>query len=190
MESRFDSAYRATRRQYELARLARGLGHSSLVVILIGVVAGVMFGVSALVWLPVSLVALTFTEWRGSFWMRGARRGLLAGFGATLLPLSVLRPCCGLDAKAMGVACCVMPSACWAVGALVGLAMALFLPKAPEGRRWEAALGMILGVTSVAVTRCSTLFMGEAVGLLGGIVAAVAASGLARIWLDRTKTAT
>jgi hypothetical protein len=188
MESNFDVAYRATRRQYELGRLTGALRHAAMVTILVALGAGFMFGKSALVWLPVTFLAVTLTEWRGVFLMKAARRGLLAGFGSMLLPLSILRPCCGVDAKAMGVACCVMPSACWAAGSVVGLAMALLLPKAPEGRRMEAAFGMILGVTAVAVTRCSMLFLGEAVGLLGGIMAGVVASSLARAWLSRARS--
>jgi hypothetical protein len=51
----------------------------------------------------------------------------------------------------------------------------------------EAAVGMIVGVTSVAVLRCSALFLGEALGLLGGIAAAVAATSMARAWLGRPR---
>jgi hypothetical protein len=188
MQSDFDQAYRATRRQYELGRFATAARHAATAVILVAVVAGLMFGKSALVWLPVTLLVITFTEWRGVFLMKGARRGFVVGIVSMLLPLSILRPCCGLDAKAMGMSCCVMPSACWATGAVVGLAMALLLPKAPEGRRVQAAAGMTLGVTSVAVLRCSMLFVGEAVGLLGGLTAGVIATCLARACLDRLRT--
>jgi len=180
MQSDLAAVYRATRRQYELGRMMTALRRAGMVALAVATVSGIVFGRRALVWLPVSILAITFTEWRGVFLMKGARRGLIAGFGSMLLPLSVLRPCCGIDAKAMGATCCTMPSACWAAGATVGLGMALLLPSAPEGRRTEAALGMILGVTSVAVVRCSMLFLGEAVGLLGGIVAGVIATTLAR----------
>lgn len=185
----FDTAYRATRRQYELGRLATAARRAAMAATLVAAVATIMFGKGALVWLPVTLLAITFAEWRGVFLMKGARRGFLVGIASMLLPLSILRPCCALDAKAMGMSCCVMPSACWATGAVVGLAMALLLPKAPEGRRVQAAAGMILGVTSVAVLRCSMLFLGEAIGLLGGMAAGVIATGLARAWLDRLRTA-
>jgi hypothetical protein len=159
-----------------------------MVAIATAVVSGFVFGRRALVWLPLSVLAIAFTEWRGVFLRKGARRGLVAGFASMLVPLSVLRPCCGIDAKAMGTTCCTTPSACWAAGAVVGLGMALLLPSAPEGRRTEAALGMILGVTSVAVLRCSSLFLGEAVGLLGGIVAGVVATSLARTWLGSRRS--
>jgi hypothetical protein len=180
MPSEFVAVYRATRRQYELGRLIVAFRRAAMVAIAVAGVAGGVFGRRALVWLPVSVLAIAFTEWRGMSLMKGARRGLIAGVASMLLPLSLLRPCCGIDAKAIGTTCCTMPSACWAAGAAVGLGMALLLPDAREGRRKEAALGMILGVTSVAVVRCSMLFLGEAVGLLGGIVAGVIATSLAR----------
>jgi hypothetical protein len=177
------ATYRASRRAYERGRLTTAVRHALLVTAAVALVAGIVFGTRALVWLPVTFLAVVVAEWRGVFLMAGARRGILAGLGTLLLPLSVLRPCCGIDAKAMGATCCVMPSACWASGAVIGLGISLLLPKAPEGRRMEAAVGMMLGVTSVAVTRCSMLFLGEAVGLLGGIVAGIAANSLARAWL-------
>jgi hypothetical protein len=188
MQSDFASAYRATRLRYELGRLSVAARHAALVTIALALVAGVTMGRRALVWLPVTFFAVLFAEWRGSYLMKGARRGLVAGVASMLLPLSVLRPCCGMDAKAMGTSCCVMPSACWAAGAAVGLVMALIMPSAPEGRRSEMASGMILGVTSVAVLRCSMLFLGETAGLLGGMAAGVIATSLARAWLGRAQT--
>ncbi len=186
----FDSAYRATRRRYELGRLLAALRHAALVTAAVAVVSGVVLGMRALVWLPVTFLAIAFTEWRGVLLMRGARRGLLAGVGAMLLPLSLLRPCCGIDAKAVGETCCTMPAACWASGAVVGLVMALLLPRQPDGgQRMEAALGMVIGVTAVTVMRCSILFYAEAIGLLGGIAAGVLATSLARVWLARARTA-
>jgi hypothetical protein len=188
MPSEFAAAYRATRRQYELGRLAGALRHAGLLTLALAVLSGIAFGRRALFWLPAAFLVALFTEWRGSFLMRGARRGLAAGVASMLVPLSVLRPCCGIDAKAMGTDCCVMPSACWAAGAVVGLGMALIVPAAPEGRRSEVALGMILGVTSVAVLRCSMLFLGETAGLLGGMIAGVIASSLARAWIVRGRS--
>jgi hypothetical protein len=61
------------------------------------------------------------------------------------------------------------------------------LPKDAAERRWEAALGMLLGVTSVTVVRCSALFLAETAGLLGGLVASVIAASLARALLDRAR---
>lgn len=189
MQSEAGTAYQATRRSYEMGRLATSIRHAAMATVLAATVSVLAVGKSALLWLPATFLAVTFTEWRGVFLMKGARRGLIVGIVSMLLPLSVLRPCCGLDAKAIGESCCTMPSACWAAGAAVGLAMALLLPKAPPGRRTQAAVGMIVGVTSVAVLRCSMLFLGEAVGLLGGIAAGVVASSLARACIDRIRSA-
>ena len=194
MKNSFDVAYRAARSRYESARLSRGFARALAAVLVVGALASAVIGARALLWLPFSLAALTFTEWRGTFWSQGARRGIVAGLAAMLLPLSILRPCCApggamMGGETMGASCCTMPSACWAVGAAVGLAMSLLLPKAPEGRRTEAALGMILGTTAVAITRCSMLFLGESLGLLGGIAAAIAAGSVARVWMGRARSA-
>jgi hypothetical protein len=189
MESSFDIAYRASRRQYEWGRLRRALLHAMVVVPVVALTAEVLFGRWALPWLPLTFAALTFVEWRGGEIMKGARRGLLAGFGSMLLPLSVLRPCCGIDAKAAGTACCITPSACWLMGAFVGLAMALLLPMAPKERRIQSAIGLMLGVLSIAVTRCSMLYLGEAIGLFGGLMGGVIATSMARAWLARPRTA-
>jgi hypothetical protein len=183
MPSDYAAAHRAARLHYELGRLASAARHAGLLTIGLAVIAGVTLGRRAFVWLPLTLLTLLLTEWRGVFLMKGARRGFVAGLAALLVPLSVLRPCCALDAKAMGATCCTMPSACWGAGAVLGLVMALLVPAAPEGRRTEAALGMILGVTSVALLRCSALFLGETAGLLGGMAAGVIATSLARAWL-------
>lgn len=188
MQSDFDTAYRSARTHYEMGRLLRGLRHSALVAAVLAAASWLIVGKGALLWLPVTILAITFSEWRGQLLMQGARRGLVAGFAAMLLPLSILRPCCGMDAKAMGADCCTMPAACWAVGGAIGLLMSFLIPKAPFGRRAEAAVGMVVGVTSVEVLRCSMLFFGEAVGLLGGIAAAVVATSLARALLDRLRS--
>ena len=80
-----------------------------------------------------------------------------------------------------------MPSVCWVTGGALGLALSLVLPKDAAGKRWEAALGMLLGVTSITVVRCSALFLAEAAGLLGGLLAGVVAASLARALLDRAR---
>ncbi|MBX3192331.1 MAG: hypothetical protein KF819_35400 [Labilithrix sp.] len=192
MRSDFDTASRAARRSYEIGRLWTSLRRAAMAVVVVAIVTIPLLGREALVWLPVTFFAVVATEWRGVWLMRGARRGLVVGLASMLLPLSILRPCCGMDAKAMGMSCCIMPSACWTAGALVGVGMSLFLPKTKAGDergRWEAAAGMIVGVTAVAVLRCSMLFLGEALGLVGGMAAAMAAATLARWVLARVRTA-
>jgi hypothetical protein len=183
----FDSAHAASLRSYELGRFGVALRHGAVVSALLAVAAGFAFGKAALVWIPVTLLAVTFTEWRGSALMKGARHGLLAGVGTLLLPLSILRPCCRIDAMtralAMGDDCCTQPAACWAAGAIAGLLMALLVPRAPRGKWLETGIGMAIGVVAVAVVRCSILFLGEAIGLLGGLASVLVSASLARGWL-------
>jgi hypothetical protein len=186
MDSNFETAHRAARWQYELGRLRDAVIRGAVVVVLAAVVARFAIGKSALVWLPLTFAVAVLTEWQGRAWMKGARRGLGAGFVTLLLPLSILRPCCAADrAVAVSASCCTMPAVCWVAGGALGLALSLVLPKDAAGRRWEAALGMLLGVTSITAMRCSALFLAEAAGLLGGLLAGVVAASLARALLDR-----
>ena len=77
-----------------------------------------------------------------------------------------------------GADCCTMPSACVGAGAAIGFMLAAFVPASHA--RWRTAAGMGVGVASVAILRCSTLFLSEAGGLLGGLVAGVMAAAAAR----------
>lgn len=188
MQSSYDTAYRAARWQYELGRMRDALVRATVVVLLVAVAATVTIGRPALAWLPLTFLVALLTEWRGQVWMQGARRGLAAGFVALFLPLSILRPCCAADrAAALSGSCCTMPSICWVTGGALGLALSLVLPRHAARQRWQAALGMLLGVTSVTVVRCSALFVAEAAGLLGGLLAAVVAASFARALLDRAR---
>jgi len=89
---------------------------------------------------------------------------------------------------APGVNCCTMPGACLAAGAAVGVVLAAAVPFA-RNSWWRTALGIALGMTSVAILKCATLFEGEALGLLGGLLIGVAAASLARSFLSRRATA-
>jgi hypothetical protein len=183
--ARVESAYRAARRGYEIGRIKAALRYAMLTVAVLAFVDSALFGRRALVFLPLAFVVAALTEWRGEYWSKAARRGALSGLASMFLPLSILRPCCGVDAISMGLDCCVMPSACWASGAVVGLAMSLIMPRAPAGKHMQAALGMTLGAVSVTTALCSRLFAGEALGLLGGIAAGILATSLARSVLSR-----
>jgi hypothetical protein len=188
MDTSWNTAYRAARRQYELGRLRDAVARAAAVVLLAAAVSGVAIGKAAFAWLPLVFAVSVFTEWQGRSWMKGARRGFGAGFVALVMPLSILRPCCASDrAAALSATCCTMPAVCWVTGGALGLALSLALPKDAAGRRWEAALGMLLGVTSITVVRCSALFLAEAAGLLGGLLAGVVAASLARALLDRSR---
>jgi hypothetical protein len=188
IDSRWSAAYRAARTQYELGRLKAAVARAAVLVLIGAIVTGLSVGKTALAWLPLMFAVCVFTEWQGRWWMKGARRGFGAGFVALLVPLSILRPCCAsMPAAAFSGTCCTMPSVCWVTGGALGLALSLMLPKDAAGRRWEAALGMLLGVTSITVVRCSALFLAEAAGLLGGLLAGVLAASLARALLDRAR---
>jgi hypothetical protein len=78
-----------------------------------------------------------------------------------------------------GADCCTMPGACLAAGGVVGVVLAAFVPFG-RGSWWRTATGMVLGVASVAIFKCATLFAGEAVGLIGGIAAGLVAASAAR----------
>ena len=174
------------RRAYELGRLRVSAVRAALVTAPIALVAGIVTGAPALVWIPVTFAAWMLAQWRGGPLLRGTFFGLVAGIVTYALPLSILRPCCSPERMAAlppGAACCTMPGACLGAGALVGFVLAAFVPLGPA--RVRTAAGMALGVASVAILRCSTLFIGEAFGLLGGVVAGVAAAALAQAMLRR-----
>jgi hypothetical protein len=185
MESNFESARRAARRAYELGRLRMSTARAAGVAAASAAVALVAVGPRALVWLPVTMVAWVVIEWRGTWLQRGARRGLVAGLVTLALPISILRPCCRVDVDMSSGTCCTMPGACVAAGALLGLSLALLVPRVPSEHRATAALGMVLGVGSVAALRCGPLLLGEASGLIGGLAAGVIAANIARAWMDR-----
>jgi hypothetical protein len=183
MEGEHEIAHRAAKRAYELGRLRTAVLRATAVAVLVAGAAAIAVGARALVWLPLTWLGWVLVEWRGTWLLRGARRGLLAGVAALFLPLSILRPCCGTGA----VECCsgAMPPLCAAVGGLLGLSLALLIPRAPGARRVEAALGVAIGAASVAALRCGPLLIGEAAGLLGGLTAGVLAASLARAVVDR-----
>lgn len=184
MESDFDvRALRAARRSYEWGRVRAALMRGALAAATVGVVAFAMVGARALPWVAATLATVALAEWRGGSLARGARRGVLAGAITLLLPLSILRPCCATGAPTEGD-CCTMPQVCVVSGAIVGLALSLLLPRA-AARRGEAAAGMALGAIAVAALRCGPLFLGETAGLLGGLVAGIAAAALADAALAR-----
>lgn len=190
MESSFEAARRAARRAYELGRLRVSLARAAGMTAIAAAVALVIVGQRALVWLPMTALVWIFIEWRGAWLQRGARRGFAAGLVTLALPLSILRPCCRMDVDAAAGSCCTMPGACVAAGALLGLSLALLVPHAPRDQRAAAALGMMLGVASVAALRCSALLFGEAAGLIGGLAAGVVAANLARAWVDQRHAGT
>ncbi|MFO0736531.1 MAG: hypothetical protein U0270_11660 [Labilithrix sp.] len=131
-----------------------------------------------ILWLPVTALAWVFAHWRGGAFLRGSHVGLLGGIVTFVLPMTVLRPCCSPEAMAAGMECCTQPSACVTVGALLGTVLAAFIPSGRQ--RWHTVAGIMVGVASVAILRCSTLFFAEALGLVGGLMAGIVIATLTR----------
>ncbi len=171
--------YRAARRAYELGRLRTSLWWAAAISTPIAAAGWLVSGRSSLVWLPVTLLVWIVACWRGGALLRGAFHGLLGGVVTFALPMSILRPCCTPEAMMSGADCCTMPGACLAAGGVVGVILAAFVPLG-RGSWWRTATGMVLGVASVAIFKCATLFAGEAIGLVGGIAAGLLAACAAR----------
>jgi hypothetical protein len=175
------------RRAYELGRLRSSTWRALAVAFAIAVLGVATTGWSSLAALPATFAVWVFAYWRGAVLLRGALYGLAGGIVTSLLPMSILRPCCATGMPP-GADCCTMPGACLAAGAVVGVALAIVVPFAKRSS-WRTALGVTLGMTSVAVLKCATLFAGEAIGLLGGLLIGVAAASAARSFLARRATA-
>jgi hypothetical protein len=180
----FAGARASSLRAYERGRLRSAALHAVTFGLLAAALSLALVTASAVVWLPLTLAAWTFVEWRGVGLLRGARVGALAGAVTLALPMSVLRRCCKPGALAMmGGDCCTMPGACAGAGVLVGLVLACFLPL--NGKRWEVVSGMVLGIAAVAPMKCATLLLGEALGLVGGLLAGVLAATAVRTVVSR-----
>jgi hypothetical protein len=77
---------------------------------------------------------------------------------------------------------------CVAAGVLLGLVTGvLAIPRisGASAQVWQGAVGAGAAALAVMTMRCAPLFLGEAVGILGGLLAAVSAAGAARVWLSR-----
>ncbi len=173
------------RRTYEIGRLWSGVWRASLVAM--GLMFAMWLRFDSIVWsfCLVPFLVLGFTEWVGQDVMRGARRGAIGGLVPTLVPAVVLRPCCGVDGMMTAASCCTMPSVCTALGAVLGLAVAW----TASGKRASHATyaGVALGAMSVAFVRCGGLFLGEALGLLGGLAAGVISLAAGRMVFARIR---
>lgn len=169
------------RRAYERGRMRLALLSATLVAVLIAALALVAGETPMLAWLPVTFVVWSWLFWRGGDWLAGGRLGVLAGAVTLVLPMSILRPCCkpGMDMATMGTDCCTRPELCGVSGVVLGLLLAVSLPMR-GGSPTKTALGAALGVVAVASMRCSSLFIGEALGLLGGLAAGLAVASAAK----------
>jgi hypothetical protein len=187
MSASATSDWLRARRAYELGRLRSSAWRALFISFAIASLGTVTTGLSSLAALPVTFAIWLFAYWRGDVFLRGALYGLAGGIVTSLLPMSILRPCC-TPGMAPGADCCTMPGACLAAGAAVGVALAVVVPFAKKSW-WRTALGVAFGMTSVAVLKCATLFAGEALGLLGGLIVGIAAASAARSVLSRRATA-
>jgi hypothetical protein len=183
-EDGFKRARSASLRAYERGRLQTAALHAVTFGLLVAGLSLIFVGARSWTWLPLTLAAWGFVEWRGAGLLRGGRVGALAGAVTVALPMSILRSCCKPGAlERMGADCCSMPGACAGAGVVVGLVMASLLPL--NGARRGTVLGMVLGIIAVAPMKCSTLLVGEALGLVGGLFAGVVAASAARVVLAR-----
>lgn len=172
------------RRSYELGMLRLGVVRAAVVTCIVAVLAAT--GVARLpspAWLALVFAVWSFLGWRGALVWRGALAGLGAGLAALALPLSLLRPCCQAMESATS---CSMPQVCWAAGGVLGLAVTATLPRLRTPHEWaRASAGALVAVASLVASRCTSLFVGETIGLLGGLLASAAAVAAARAWLAR-----
>ncbi|HEY8091345.1 MAG TPA: hypothetical protein VIF09_25955 [Polyangiaceae bacterium] len=174
-------AERRARRAFERSMLGLGLARAAIVTAFVGALTAVgLAELPSVAWLAVVFVAWLWMGWRGSLVWRGAMGGLLAGLGALALPMSILRPCCATMTSATS---CSMPQMCVAAGALLGLVVAATLPRVEKPGDWaRASAGALVAVASLVSCRCASMFLGEAVGLLGGLLASAAGVAVARAW--------
>jgi hypothetical protein len=190
MSTEADANYQAARRAYELGRLRSGAWQAALITTVVAAFGVLTSGSAALMVLPITAAAWLLAFWRGDAFLRGAVHGLMGGLLTSLLPMSVLRPCCAAGAAKVvvsGATCCTMPGACLGAGAVVGLVLATVVPFG-KAAWWKTATGVSLGVASVAILKCTTLFAGEAFGLVGGLLAGVAAATAAKAVAQRRLT--
>lgn len=169
------------RRAYELGMVRLGITRGAIVACLVGLlsVAGVV-SLHSVGWLLPTFVVWSFLGWRGALVWRGAVSGLGAGLIALALPMSLLRPCC---ASMMTATDCSMPQVCVGAGAVLGLVVVLTLPRLRTTGEWaRASAGALAAVASIVATRCMSLFVGEVVGLAGGLLASAIAVSMARAW--------
>ncbi len=161
-------SYQRARRAYEYGRVRSAVTPALVVTFLVAVLGWATGGVASLKLLPLTLAIWLFSLWVGQGFQRGALYGLLGGIVTHVLPMSILRPCCDMRVEP-GADCCTMPGACLLAGAAVGVALAAVVPFGRASWK-QTAIGMTAGLTSIAVLRCATLFTGEALGLVAGLV--------------------
>jgi len=178
---------RFARRAYEVARLRRAIARAAPLGALLGLLAVMAIGPSALAWLPVFVLVWAALEWRGGALLRGGRVGALLGALVAIVPASVFMSCCQAGCTMASGLCCNTSRACAGLGALVGLGAAALLARLPARERTTATFGAGLGVVATAVPRCAGLMFGEGVGLVLGLALGTAAAGLVCLTVERLR---
>lgn len=193
-------AHRRARIALELGRARTALRSAALVGAVLTVlvlVAAPLTGASSLDarWLALPILAWALVAFVGGAVARGGLAGLVAGAAGWVLPMWALRPCCVSRSGAMmseaamrASDCCTRPDCCLGAGVLLGLVVALAVPRPRRGGRRDLAeelLGATLVAASTLGVRCAGLFVGETAGLLGGLVLGTALAGGVRVWSAR-----
>jgi hypothetical protein len=169
------------RRAYEWAMLRLGLARAAIVTGTVAVLVALdVARLPSPAWLLLVFGAWLLVGWRGSLVWRGALGGLVAGLGALALPMTILRPCCAAMTSATS---CTRPELCIGAGVVLGVVVVATLPRLRSPGEWaRTCAGALVAVTSLVACRCATLFVGESVGLLGGLLASAAGLAMARAW--------
>ena len=169
------------RRAYEGAMLRLGLARAAIVTGAVAVLVALdVARQPSPAWLLLVFAVWLFVGWRGALIWRGALGGLLAGLVALALPMTILRPCCAAMTSAMS---CTRPEVCVGAGVALGVVVVATLPRLRSPGQWaHASTGALLAVASLVACRCATLFVGESVGMLGGLLASAAGLAAARAW--------
>lgn len=186
-----DAGRSRARRAMELGRARMALASALLVTAALALVAQATPSGEDLRLLGLPFLAWAFVSFRGGALARGGLAGLLGALAGWIVPMSVLRPCCSIGAMSAmqaGADCCTRPECCLETGALLGVLVAVVVSLVPaRGKRGMVTqmLGAILVGASTLGVRCSSLFLGESVGLVGGLALGALVAGSARMLLVR-----
>lgn len=182
------------RRAMELGRWRAALTGAALVTIVLALLTRLVPSAVDPRLLVLPFVAWTLVVWRGGALARGGMLGLVAGAAGWLVPMSLLRPCCSAMATAAAAAsgdCCTRPECCLEAGLALGVSVALLAPIDPaRGKRafGEQIAGTLLVAGATLGVRCTGLFVGESLGLLGGLALGALGIGLVRAAIRRPAT--
>jgi hypothetical protein len=205
------------RRAMELGRARTALVSASIVTVVLAGIAVALHEGEGVHLLALPFLAWTFVSFRGGALARGGLAGLLGAVAGWVVPMSILRPCCSNGAMAAmtaGADCCTRPECCLETGAMLGVLVAMVVslmparsarvltPEGPDGSAPGARTGgagagepivqmlgaILVGAATLGV-RCSGLFLGESLGLVGGLALGAAIAGGARMLMLRPTAA-